>query len=608
MIESQAPVRSHNERYTDNVVREVALPWWHDLRIVTVFFVVIMAATSLPYLFAYLVSPPDRRFQGIVFNLADHVQYFSWLRDHRTDWLVANRMTPEPNVPALFNLLWLIVGRIEAFTGWSVPALFQGVRLVAAASLLLVLAPVCRLFTRGGGEQWLAYTLVVLGSGLGWIWVVEKHMRGLSDVRFPLDLYVGEPNTFFSIMAFPHFVIACSLVMAIFWYYLRALEMRSWPLALAVAALALSLTLQHAYDLFIIGIVPACFLALVALRDRRIPWFGGFSLALIGCLAMPPALYFTLLTSRDPLWRAVLAQFGNAGVYTPPPPHLVILMGLPLILTLVSLGLHLVGTLRVRGWAGLLPADNRNLFLWTWFGVGYLLLYVPTDFQIHMLNSWQVPVALLAARAVYRQFKPTLANRASHLAQALPLLIVLAVIPTNLYLTVWRITELSRFEEPYYLSGEEQEALEWLATHADRDTVVLSGLKLGQFVPVYSDGRTFLGHWAQTVAFFDKRERVQAFFDVGRPDEERLALLDQFQVNYVLYGPEERSLGAYSPADSPLFEAVFNRDSVTIYRVRPWPPSEANDARAVSDPTRARTATAALNTFSIGIVLRLESC
>lgn len=570
MLESQAPVRPQVDGYAGgSAERESAVTWRRDFRRVAIYFLAVMAATSLPYIFAYVASPPGRHFQGIVFNLADHVQYFSWLRDHRTDWLVANRMTPEPNAPALFNLLWLIVGRSAAVTGWSVPVLFQGVRVLAAIGLLLVLAPVCRLFTRTRGEQWTAYALVVLGAGLGWVWVIDKYLRGLADVRFPLDLYVGEANTFFSIMAFPHFVIACTLIIAVFWCFIRAMETRSWGLVAVAAALALTLTLQHAYDLLIIGLVPACFLALVALRDRRIPWFGGFALALVGCVATPPALYFTLLTSRDPLWRAVLAQFGNAGVYTPPPAHLLILMGVPLIIVLAGLIWFLARTIVERDWARLIPSDNRDLFLWTWLGVGFLLLYVPTDFQIHMLNSWQVPVALLAARAVYWQFMPSLSGRLPRLARALPLLVVLAALPANLYLTTWRITELARFDEPYYLSAGEQEAMHWLAANAGRDTVVLSGLNLGQFVPVYSDGRAFLGHWAQTVAFFDKRERVQAFFDASTTDAKRLALLDEFKITHVLHGPEERRLGAYRPVRSPRLEPIFTRDDVTVYRVRP---------------------------------------
>ncbi|HEU5088043.1 MAG TPA: hypothetical protein VFT99_11375, partial [Roseiflexaceae bacterium] len=74
---------------------------------------VVLIASSLPYAYAYLTQPPDRVFSGIVFNVPDNAQYLSWARDHRTGLLVSNRMTPEPNPPLLFNLLWLVVAQLS---------------------------------------------------------------------------------------------------------------------------------------------------------------------------------------------------------------------------------------------------------------------------------------------------------------------------------------------------------------------------------------------------------------------------------------------------------------------------------------------------------------
>lgn len=540
---------------------------------ISALIVAVLLASSLPYLYAYLAQREDRVFSGIVFNVPDNVQYQAWLRDHRSGLLVANRMTPEPNEPLLFNALWLVIARLSVVTGVAAPVLFHGLRLLVGAAALLLLYPFCRLFTRAGGERLSAYLMIALGGGLGWIWVIDKYLQGLPDVRFPLDLYVAEPNLYFNIMAFPHFVIAALLIVAIFWCYLEALRRRSWWYAAAAAALGLVLTLQHAYDLLIIGCVPAGALALMALRDRRIPWFGGFALGLIGAVATPPAVYFTLLTSRDPLWREILDQFSNAGVFTPPPHHLLVLMGVPLLAALAGVGWAGALLAQARGGplagtrAALESASDADLLLWAWFVIGFLLLYIPTDFQIHMLNTWQIPVALIAARAVYRRLLPRFAPTRPRVAWAAPLMLLL-VLPGNLYLTAWRVVDLGRQEAPYFHTADEARALGWLDQHAGRADVVLAGLNVGQFVPARSDARTFLGHWAQTVAYYDKHARVRAFFDAGTTDATRRALLEQFAVSYVIYGREERSLGAYDPGRSPLFAPVFAAGEVTIYRVR----------------------------------------
>jgi hypothetical protein len=536
----------------------------------------VLAITALPYLFAYRSSPADRRFVGVLLNVPDSMQYLSWMRDHRTAWLVSDRMTPEPNEPALFNLLWLVVGRLGVATGWSIPVLFQGLRLFAGAILLLVLYGICDLFTRSRAERWIAYLVSVVGAGLGWVWVIEKYARGLTDLRHPLDVYMAEPNTLLTIMAFPHFAVASALIMAIFACFIRALHGNTWRYASAAAALGLILTLQHAYDLVIISLVPAGALGLMLLRDRRIPWRGVATLILIVCLAAPPAIYFTLLTTQSALWHNVLAQFANAGVFTPPPPRLLIVMGIPLILVTAVM---LWDLMRLPKWAWnpervhaqptlYLALSDSDVFLWSWFGIGLFLLYIPTDFQIHMFNSWQVPIALLGARILYRRVIPLLTARRSQLARLAPILLVLAVLPTNGYLLAWRFIDLGRHRAPYYISQGEDAALTWLDQHTEKNAVVLSGLNLGQKVPARSDARAFLSHWAQTVDYFRKQEQVRAFFTGATSDQARQALLQQFKVTYVLYGEEEQALGDFDISHSRLLEPVFSSAEVTVYRVR----------------------------------------
>lgn len=547
-----------------------------DRSAVVALIVCVLAITALPYLYAYSSSPPNRHFVGVLLNVPDSMQYLSWMRDHRTAWLVSDRMTPEPNEPALFNLLWLIMGRLGVATGWSIPVLFQGLRLFAGTILLLVLYGVCNLFTRSRAERWTAYLVSVAGAGLGWIWVIEKYARGLTDLRYPLDVYVAEPNTLLTIMAFPHFAVASALIMAIFVCCILALGDNTLRYASIAAALGLVLTLQHAYDLVIISFVPAGALGLMLLRDRRIPWRGVATLLLIICLAAPPAIYFTVLTTQSALWRKVLAQFANAGVFTPSPPRLLIVMGVPLILVTMAIIWDLTRlSKRARNRdqvparpAAYLALTNSDLFLWSWFGIGLLLLYIPTDFQIHMFNSWQVPVALLAARFLHRRIIPVLAAQRSRLARLAPILLILAVLPTSGYLLAWRFIDLGRHRAPYYISQGEDAALTWLDQHTGKDAVVLSGLNLGQKVPARSDARAFVSHWAQTVDYFGKQEQVRMFFTSTTSDQARMALLQQFKVTYILYGEEEQSLGSFDISHSTLLEPVFSSAEVTVYRVR----------------------------------------
>ena len=85
----------------------------------------VLIATSIPFAYAYLTTPQDKQFMGIMLDVPDHAQYFSWLRELTTQNLAANKMTPEPNRPLFFNLLWWGMGRIGSLFGVGYAFMFQ---------------------------------------------------------------------------------------------------------------------------------------------------------------------------------------------------------------------------------------------------------------------------------------------------------------------------------------------------------------------------------------------------------------------------------------------------------------------------------------------------
>jgi hypothetical protein len=100
------------------------------------------------------------------------------------------------------------------------------------------------------------------------------------------------------------------------------------------------------------------------------------------------------------------------------------------------------------------------------------------------------------------------------------------------------------------------------------DDVVLASLDIGQFVPALTGARSFLGHWAQTLDFYGKTDQVRGFFNGATSDADREALLRDFGVDYVIYGPQEAALGNYDPASASFLDEVFADDSVRVYAVR----------------------------------------
>jgi hypothetical protein len=532
-----------------------------EWRFVAAVTLAVLVLTSLPYLYGYLSSPPEKQFMGLMLDVPDHGQYLSWWRGFQRSLLVSNKLTPEPNEPLFFNLQWWVLAQISRWTGLGYAPVYQAFRWIAGALFLWAAYRLIAQFLSQVAWRWTAFLLLTLSSGLGWVLVVLKYTVTGGELLFPLDVYIAEGNSFLCILGYPHFAFAGAFIALIFEFIWRGWREARTRHMVVAGLLAFLLGWMHAYDLVLIYGIMGTFALLIWLAQRRFPWRLFWGGVIVFALSCSGAIYSFVLTTVDPLWEEVLAQFANAGVYTPAPPHLFILFGFPLAVA-VATSIALVWR---RQWT------EENLFVLGWFLAGAVLNYIPTDFQIHMLNTWQVPMMVLTTLGLYGFIVPAVARWkprfGSSAQQVVAVVFVLAVLPTNLYLWTWRFVDLARHGYPFYLYRDEVEALGWLQANTVADDVVLCSLTVGQYVPAVSGNTAFLAHWAQTVDFFEKRERVVRFFDAAVRDEERAETVQAFGVDYVLRGPAERALGDYDPATTPWLVLAFSTPQVDVYRV-----------------------------------------
>ncbi len=523
--------------------------------------------TSLPYVFAYWTAPADRQFMGIVLDVPDHAQYFSWMRELAVAPLAANKLTPEANPPLFFNLLWWGLGRLGRLLQLDYAQVYQILRLAVCVAFPLAVFRLCGWLADDALKRRAAFLVILLTSGFGWVLVGLKYTLARGELWYPLDVFIAEGNTFLGLLGYPHF-IGAALYILVFDLVLRGEARGQLRYAVAAGLLAQFLGWQHAYDLLSIYGVLAAYAGLQWLRDRRWPRYLIKSGLVVALLSWWPAGYSVYLTSADPLWRAVLDQFANAGVFTPGPLHLPILLGPAFLLALFAA--VKANLLRLAG------IPNKRLFVQGWFWVTFVLIYLPVEYQIHLLNGWQVPIGLLAVSAAVDQVAPRMAaliGRISHWGPPTPQALrwgavigLLAVsVPTNLYLFAWRFVDLGRHTYPYYLHTDEVAALRWLDAHAAPDDVILSSLNIGQYVPMLTGSHAFLAHWAQTVNYYDKEAMAAQFFDEATTEERRQAILRAFGVRYVFVGPAEKALGSYDPSHAPYLREVFNAPNVTVY-------------------------------------------
>lgn len=538
--------------------QEITNSEWHFVWLIVG---VLLILTTIPYLFGYAIASADKQFMGFVLNVEDHTQYLAWYKAFQSSFLIPNTLTAESNPPVFFNLLWWLLAQAGGITGLRYDVIYQIFRWISGAAFLMVLYWFLSIFFKTVFQRRFVFMVIAIGSGLGWILVVLKYTLLQGELLFPLDLYVAEGNTFLSMLGYPHFLEAGAFILGTIGLLLRAEQTRSLRYAVYAGIVAFLLGWQHGYDLLIVWFVPGIYAVITMLRERQFSWFWFKAMLLVGIISLPPAIYNVLLTRMNPIWKDVLAQFSNAGVYTPSPPHYLIFMGIPFMIALVVVGRILWGFVDRQRSCFL---TDLEVFTVSWFFVGWVLTYIPTDFQIHMINSFQVPVGILVGMGFFRVIeKANSTSSASPGRQKLAaLLVLLAILPTNLYLFAWRFVDLKRQDYPFFLYKDEIKALEWLNTNAQPGEIVFSSLEVGQFIPGLTAQRAFLAHWAQTVDFYHKRDTVNRFFSSGLSD---VTLLEPYSISYVLFGPAERRAGE-EPIVPVTWKMVYSNDQVRIFK------------------------------------------
>jgi hypothetical protein len=539
-----------------------------DTIFVALIILFVLVVTSLPYIFAYLSTPDNKQYMGVMLDVPDHWQYFSWMRELAHANLALDKMTPELNPPVFFNLLWWILGRLSNLTGWGFIVMFHILRTTAITLFLIVLYKLCGRFLKDKQQQRTAFLIATFTSGLGWIWVVLKYTLWHGNLYFPLDLFIAEGNSFLGMLGYPHF-IAALLYIFVFELVLQGEDKSSLWYAVFAGIFAQFLGWQHAYDLITVYAVLGAYGLLRLLRDRRFPVHLFISCVIVGVLSCAPAIYSLFITNANPTWREILAQFKNADVFTPNLLHLPILMGVGFLLAIFYIIIR--NPLRLKKF------DNQELFILGWFLITFVLIYLPVDYQIHLFNGWQIPMAILCTMALFKYIIPffeKLIKRKGrqvsfNVSRTISALFILMILPTNLYLFFWRFVDLNRHDYPFYLYKDETAAINWLEENAAPDDAIFSSLDIGQYIPALTGSHAFLAHWADTLDFFNKRQMVDAFYSSTTTDQVRQQILDQYGVDYIFWGPAERKIGEFDPQGSPYLLLEYDSDLVKIFKYSP---------------------------------------
>ena len=494
--------------------------------------VCVVALASLPYIVVYFATPPDLRFVGVLINPLDGDSYFAKMQiGARGGWLFHLLYTAQAHPGALLFAFHILLGHVAAWTGLPIPVVYHLARVMAGCAMLLVVYVFIARVTQDLAKRRIAFLLVALSSGLGWLAAVFGYLESS-------DLVIPESNTFYSLHINPHFPLATALMIVVMIFVVRGLRSAASGLQVAIcAAASLALAIVQPFAVVPLYITLAVYQLLFWRRDGRIAWQSVWTAVIAGAVTLPVTAYTFWVTQADPVLRGWTAQ--NV---TPSPPVWDYVLGYGVILVLAM--------------PGAIEAARRksdiDLLLLAWVGVTLLLLYAPFALQRRFSLGLHVPLAILAAMGLGR------AAGGRKLATGA---VLAATLPTTVLVVILALGGGLQHNPRLFVSADEAAALDWLREHAPPDAVVLASPEMGLFVPAWSGSRVVYGHPFETVDAERTKSRVEIFFAAGTSDADRAAMLSEWNVSFVLAGPRERGLGL---ASSPPGTVVFTSPTVTL--------------------------------------------
>jgi asparagine N-glycosylation enzyme membrane subunit Stt3 len=265
---------------------------------------------------------------------------------------------------------------------------------------------------------------------------------------------------------------------------------------------------------------------------------------------IPLLAYNAWILFRDP----TIAEWAHQWRHQAPGPiSLVVSLGLPLLAAI--LGMVIAWRRRDRGLALLL----------VWPPLVIALLYLPNlaNIQRRLLDALYVPIGILAAVGI-RTLTSRLRRARGRRIEAV--LITICCLSSAIVLAIALRFASGAFGEAY-ISGDAWQAMQWLSTHHHRSDRVLSSPGAGQLLPAWAGTQVYVGHYSETLDYFQKIHNVGEVLKPGEPEPTVRAFLHDNGITLLYWGVDEAATG-FRPADESYLHLVHQDGTVAIYRVQ----------------------------------------
>ena len=539
---------------------------WQDRGSAIALTLLVLVVTLVPPTAARLFGPTDLVHLGTYWYHEDFPVYMSAMQEAATSssWLIHNHFTTEPHAPIMMFPLYVLIGKIAAFTGLPLLAVYAATELAARCVLAVVIyALISAVVTDPRGRR-LGFILAVFSGGLGfWTGLIQVLSAASDEPPARLINTYVEATTLGAFLAAPHIQLGLASILAGLLAFIAALKGSTGGLAaLAIAVLVLGLV--HPFNTPVLLASFGAYAATRTLTDRRIPW-RAVTATVVACAVGGPMVIYNYVTfTFAPVWSD---SFGVQNrLPSPLPWELLLDYGVTLVLAPL-------GILAIRD---RITVEQRVVL--TFLAVIAVCIYLPVPYQRRFAFGalpalaafaalgWPFVVStgagILARLGASDRASRTIARRVLGYS-----LIPAAFTTTVAAYVVILSSAISNAPLRMYSVDQETYAVaRWIAAHSGRDDISLGSTETGAALAALIPGHVYFGHVGVTVHGSRKRDQAEALFSGQMNPDEARAFLESNSIDYVLVGPNERKLGSWDPGEQLGLEVAAREGPAIVYR------------------------------------------
>jgi hypothetical protein len=491
----------------------------------------VLLAATIPYLAAVLLGH-DQQFGGFLINPMDGHSYLAKMQEgYRGDWKFTLPYTAEQGQGAFLFLFYLALGHLARMAQLPLLAVFHGARIGGAAALIWA---VSRLTKNIFGLSWdrkIAYLLILIGSGLGWIAV----FAGL----FTSDFWVAEAFPFLSMYTNPHFSLGLAFII------LSILPGGNRPFLVKIL-LGLGTAVVQPFGVVIVSLVLFGD-SILWIADERPDWADIYksekirSLAGFGLSGGAVLIYQFWAILNDPILAAWHAQN-----QTPTPSLVDLLISFSPVLIIAVFGIR-------KAWQ---RPEARKLVIWA--AASVILVFIPWSLQRRFLTGIYVPLAVLSIFGLSWWSKKINAN-----INFLAAMILIFSLPTNIIVVTSGLQAAIKQDQQIFIDSDSLSALNWIKENTPQNELVIAEKNMGLYIPSFTGRRVVYGHPFETISAEEEKGFLASFFYQDHPSNYYQQVLSEREADVILLSTnvsstlrtwlEEHWVLAFRAGDQELF-------------------------------------------------------